>query len=283
MFRKSWGDRPLLGRLSRFVGLLLLVWLPIAIPIYSLIEDSNTASILGTGILYVQFLILLKLWGTRVYGESRVFSYYGLDWTARNGWEFLGGLLGAISAILVLFLVQVGLGWQQWQGPQVPLTSLVGEAVLVGVAIGIAEELLFRGWFWDELRRDYSQSRAIALNGVVFALLHFIKPLPEILRTAPQFFGLVLLGVVLAQLKLRGRGRLGYPIGFHGGLVAAYYGVNVGQLWSPAEDIPTWITGIDGNPLAGVLGLLLLLAIAIASRVTTESQRTQRKGGGRRL
>lgn len=283
MFRKSWGDRPLLGRLSRFVGLLLLVWLPIAIPIYSLIEDSNTASILGTGILYVQFLILLKLWGTRVYGESRVFSYYGLDWTARNGWEFLGGLVGAISAILVLFLVQVGFGWQQWQGPQVPLTSLVGEAVLVGVAIGIAEELLFRGWFWDELRRDYSQSRAIALNGVVFALLHFIKPLPEILRTAPQFFGLVLLGVVLAQLKLRGRGRLGYPIGFHGGLVAAYYGVNVGQLWSPAEDIPTWITGIDGNPLAGVLGLLLLLAIAIASRVTTESQRTQRKGGGRRL
>ena len=218
MFRKSWGDRPLLGRLSRFVGLLLLLWLPVAIPIYGLIEDSNTASILGTGILYLLFLVLLKLWGSRVYGEPRVFSYYGLDWTARNGWEFLGGLLGAIAAILVLFLVQVALGWLIWQGPQVPLVSLVLEAVLVGVAIGIAEELLFRGWFWDELRRDYSQSRAIALNGVVFALLHFIKPLPEILRTAPQFFGLVLLGVVLAQLKLRGDGRLGYPIGFHGGV-----------------------------------------------------------------
>ncbi|TVR16194.1 MAG: CPBP family intramembrane metalloprotease [Phormidium sp. GEM2.Bin31] len=261
MFRKSWGDRPLLGRLSRFVGLLLLFWLPLAIPIYSLIEDSNTASILGTGILYVQFLVLLRLWGKRVYGESRVFSYYGLDWTAQNGWEFLGGLLGAIAAILVLFLVQVGLGWLHWQGPQVPLASLVGEAVVVGVAVGFAEELLFRGWFWDELRRDYSQSRAIALNGVVFALLHFIKPLPEILRTAPQFFGLLLLGVVLAQLKLRGRGRLGYPIGFHGGLVAAYYGVNVGELWRPAQDIPSWITGIDGNPLAGLLGLLLLVAI----------------------
>ena len=68
-----------------------------------------------------------------------------------------------------------------------------------------------------------------------------------------------------------------------GGLVAAYYGVNVGQVWKPAEDLPTWITGIDGNPLAGVLGLLLLLGIVIASRVTTGSQRTQSRGEERRF
>ncbi len=261
MFRKSWGDRPLLGRLSRFVGLLLLVWLPLALPIYAWVEDANSASILATGILYVEFLILLKLWGTRVYGRSQPFRAYGLGWSRRQVGEFGGGVLGAAAAMAVLVLVQVSCGWMAWQ--TLPSLKIFLEAILVGLAVGLAEELLFRGWLWDELRRDYSQGKAIILNGVIFALLHFIKPPGEIWRTAPQFLGLLLLGVILVQLTIGAERRLGAAIGFHGGLVASYYLLTVGEMWQPSPPYPMLLTGIDGNPLAGLLGLGLLLAITV--------------------
>ncbi|OAB58940.1 hypothetical protein AY600_02385 [Phormidium willei BDU 130791] len=261
MFRKSWGDRPLLGRLSRFVGLLLLVWLPLAIPIYAWVEDANLASILATGILYLEFLILLKLWGTRVYGRSPVFRAYGLEWSRRQVGEFLGGLLGAAAAMALLVLIQVSLGWMAWQ--DFPSLRILVEAMGVGLAVGFAEELLFRGWLWDELRRDYSQRKALILNGIIFALLHFIKPPEEIVRTAPQLLGLLLLGVILVQLTIRTQRRLGAAIGFHGGLVASYYLLTVGQMWQPSPPYPMLITGIDGNPLAGLLGLGMLLMISV--------------------
>jgi membrane protease YdiL (CAAX protease family) len=52
--------------------------------------------------------------------------------------------------------------------------------------------------------------------------------------------------------------RLGIPIGLHAGLVWGYYIVNVGQLIEYSNQVPVWVTGIDGNPIAGVMGLLFL-------------------------
>ena len=100
-----------------------------------------------------------------------------------------------------------------------------------------------------------------------FASTHFIKPWPEIVRTFPQFLGLVILGMALVWAR-RSPGRfgtsssLGYPIGLHAGLIWGYYIVNVGGLSEPTGRAPEWITGIDSNPLAGLLGLILLGIIA---------------------
>lgn len=52
--------------------------------------------------------------------------------------------------------------------------------------------------------------------------------------------------------------RLGISIGLHAGLVWGYYIVNVGQLIEYSNQVPVWVTGIDGNPIAGVMGLLFL-------------------------
>ena len=52
--------------------------------------------------------------------------------------------------------------------------------------------------------------------------------------------------------------RLGMSIGIHAGLVWAYYIVSVGQLIEYTNKVPVWITGIDGNPIAGVMGLMFL-------------------------
>jgi hypothetical protein len=108
-------------------------------------------------------------------------------------------------------------------------------------------------------------------------VLHFIKPLPEVIRTFPQFPGLVLLGLALVwakrstrrQLRLTGvqhQGRLGLPIGLHAGLVWGYYMIHVGQLARYSGQVPQWLTGIDQNPLAGGAGLVFLMLLAAYMR-----------------
>lgn len=132
----------------------------------------------------------------------------------------------------------------------------------MALGVGFAEELLFRGWLLDELQRDYSPRTSLWINSCLFALLHFIKPLKELLRTWPQFSGLLLLGLTLVWAKRSTKGRLGLPIGIHAGLVWGNYIINVGQLVQYSGQIPDWITGVDRNPLAGVMGLLFLGVMA---------------------
>jgi hypothetical protein len=57
--------------------------------------------------------------------------------------------------------------------------------------------------------------------------------------------------------------RLGICIGIHGGLVWGYYILNVGNLLQYTKTVPDWITGIDGNPIAGILGLIFLYLLLV--------------------
>ncbi|MFM7906623.1 MAG: LPXTG cell wall anchor domain-containing protein, partial [Microcystis sp.] len=45
--------------------------------------------------------------------------------------------------------------------------------------------------------------------------------------------------------------------------------LNVGQLIKYTGTVPDWLTGIDKNPLAGVMGLLFLTILAIWTRKKT--------------
>jgi hypothetical protein len=122
--------------------------------------------------------------------------------------------------------------------------------------------LFFRGWIFDELAKDYAISGAIWGNALLYSSFHFLKPLSEIIRTFPQFPALVLLGLIFSWAKHLNRGRLGMGIGLHGGLVWGYYVIQVGQLITYTNIVPQWLTGVDRNPLAGVMGILFLGILA---------------------
>ena len=246
-------------RLGIFVLGLLLLWLPFALPIYAYVGDRNLASILTIVLLYAQFIFLLRLWGKYVYRQPQLLRYYGLVGSRANGRELLVGLGIGLTTVLSLFSLEGLLGWLQWQqGIQV---KIVLEGLLVAIATGFAEELLFRGWLLDELQRDYAKA-AVWINALIFASLHFIKPLSEMLRTAPQFPGLLLLGLTLVLAKRRCQNRLGLSIGIHGGLIWGYYIINVGQLIKYSGQVPDWVTGVNQNPLAGLVGIGFLSIMA---------------------
>jgi uncharacterized protein len=238
---------------------LLLLWLPLAGLIYWLVSDSNAVSIVTLILLYGEFILLVKLWGRHVYHQPDLLKQYGLVITRRNGGNLLVGLAIGLTSLLLMFAVQGILGWVIWLPPQSFLPRMILEGSLTGLGIGFAEELLFRGWLLDELQRDYSSSRAMWINAIVYALLH--AP-----RSIAQVPALVILGLALVWAKRANRGRLGLAIGLHAGLVWGYYIVNVGQLVRYADRVPEWLTGMGGNPLASVTGMIALGAIALGMR-----------------
>ena len=144
----------------------------------------------------------------------------------------------------------------------------ISEGLLSAIGIAIAEELLFRGWLLDELQRDYGKLASIYLSAGMFAWGHFFKPIEEIMRTAVTFPALLLLGIALVLAKYRHGDRLGISIGIHAGLVWGYYIVNVGQIIEYTNEVPAWVTGIDGNPIAGIMGLVFLTVLVLAIAFT---------------
>jgi membrane protease YdiL (CAAX protease family) len=255
---------PAPARLGIFILALLVLWLPFAFPIYTFLKlDSNATTILTMGLMFVAFLLLLFFWSRKVYQNPLWLKQYGLETTPKNSIDLVNGLSIGLLLTLSLFLVEVILGWLIIKPPSIFLLKIVGEGLISALVIGLAEELLFRGWLLNELERDYSRGTVIWSVALIFALLHFIKPVKEIVLTFPQFPALILLGAILVWARRSCSNRLGICIGIHAGLVWGYYIFNVGQLLEYTGKVSPWITGINNNPIAGLMGILFLGILAI--------------------
>lgn len=259
-------------RIFLFLLLLTLVWVPGALLLNWLgraLDVQAGAAIAVYVLLYLGFIALLRIWGRRVYGWRRPLQRCGLNWRWGAVIDLLQALMVGLFGVFGLFGLEALLGWASGPGLTPAIAGVVWEGLLIALGFGLAEELIFRGWLLTELEADYGPRAALLASSVVFAIAHFVKPLPEILATLPQFLGLGLLGMALVWARrapshsiAQPRAGLGYPIGLHAGLIWGYYIVRVGQLSESTHRAPEWLTGIDGNPLAGLLGLILLGLIA---------------------
>ncbi len=266
-------------RLVIFLGCLGCLWLPFALPIYFWVDDPNTESLLSLPILYAEFIWLLRMWGQRVYEVPNLLWRYGVEFNRRSGQNWSFGFAIGCGSLLALFGLEGILGWVSWQSPSVSLVQVLLEGFLVAVAIGFAEELLFRGWLLEELQRDYSPTIALWTSAAIFAMVHGFRP---------QLPALLLLGVALVwakrtyghekiylanSLQSHRQGRLALPMGLHSGLVWGYYGLNVGQMVVYTGQVPPWVTGLDRNPLAGLLGLAFMATLAWGLRSLSQRRR----------
>ncbi|MGL5873665.1 MAG: lysostaphin resistance A-like protein [Xenococcaceae cyanobacterium] len=254
-------------RLGIFLLTLVLIWLPFAAPIYLLLNnDPNLVTILTMGLLFILFLILLPRWGKYVHKQPQIIQTYGLVRSRKNAIDFFNGLSIGLLFCLGLFATEAIFGWIEIKTPSVMLLKVIAEGLLSAIGVGFAEELVFRGWILDELRRDYQIKTVSWANALVFAVSHFIKPIDEVIRTFVTFPALVILGLSLVWAKGAYRDRLGICIGLHAGLVWGYYILNIGKLIENRDRAPDWVTGIDGNPIAGLMGLFFLGILAIWMR-----------------
>jgi uncharacterized protein len=245
-------------RILSFVLMVGLPWAAIALPIRSLINDPNQVSLITMPVLYLIFLGMLQLWGRFGYGEN-LLRRYGMRRSTAWIYEWLGGLGIGYGVVLLLFELQGAIGWIRWFNPLRPLPVVMLEGLIMAVLVGLAEEILFRGWLLDELTRRYQPNVALAVSSVIYALLHCLRLVPASI----QWVSLALLGWTLGMAKRITGDRLGMSAGLHAGLVWCYYVLNVGQLFTYTNRVPVWITGWERNPLAGSLGIVTMALLAI--------------------
>lgn len=128
-----------------------------------------------------------------------------------------GGWLLAFAAVALLGGAATLAGERMWNGFAWP--EMV-KPVVVGLSVGVFEELVFRGVVFGALRRDWGVARALWASSVLYAVLHFWSAPPkELAGVLPALVSLTGLGALLAWCYVRS-GSLFLPIGVHAGAVA---------------------------------------------------------------
>lgn len=256
-----------------FLCIWLLIWLPFAIPLAIALKWRPFQSaawhqklpLLATLYLIAPFLVI---WFCRALQIT--LADCGLIWGRSLLIAVLQGLALALLSLLVLYGGQWGLGWIQWNPNKLGLTAVNQSQLLqilgtlssvilpilgLGLAVSFVEELVFRGFFIAQLQGEYSPWGAAILSSLIFAILHLVWDFEQ---TWPQLLGLWLMGMVLAIARWTDGNSLGLPWGLHTGWILGLSVIDTLQWVRPTARVPTWVTGVNQSPLAGVTGLLLL-------------------------
>ncbi|MGA7937865.1 MAG: CPBP family intramembrane glutamic endopeptidase, partial [Kovacikia sp.] len=172
------------------------------------------------------------------------------------------GLCLGILGLVLLFGIETWLGWIDWQQHNWnQILPFLLPLLVVGLLVGVVEELVFRGFLLTQFQQDYPVWLATVSSSLIFALLHLVW---EGRAALPQLPGLWLMGMVLVVARWVDGGSLGLAIGLHAGWIWGMATLDSAQLIHHTKGHPEWMTGLSGNPLAGGMSLLMLLATGVA-------------------
>ncbi len=151
----------------------------------------------------------------------------------------LGGLALGASLMVLIFVVSLAMGWVSivgfaWTAATLgDMTTSLIAFVALQVAIGVNEEVIFRGYVLQRLMDGFGFKAAALLSSLLFAAVHVTNPNASVWSALP----LVMPGLLLAA-QYRLTRLLWMPIGFH-------------FAWNAAE-------GLVGFPLSGVSDFSLI-------------------------
>jgi len=266
---EPWNQLPVWLKVIVFFVAWVVLWLPIAVPLAIVLRWQPAKPLSPQQkiplLLSLYLLAPILLWGISWLG-GQPFSAYGLTIT----WPVLRSLLGGVGISLaglgVLFGLETSAGWIQWRpGWRLALRQAIAPILALAFLVSLIEELVFRGFLQNQLQLIADPWLAAVIGSVIFALLHLVW---EGVAIVPQLLGLWLLGLVLVLARWVDGGSLGLAIGLHTGWVWGIASLDAAQCFSPGDPThldgaftpPAWLTGIRGSPLAGLLGIGLLLA-----------------------
>ncbi len=199
-----------------------------------------------------------------VWGEPTPWCRLGVVAPARRALgALLGGWTKALALLAPIAVLLVASGLARWRPDLAP--AELANALALGLGVGFAEELLFRGWLWGELALHLGRARGAVAQAVIFSLVHARADL-GIAGLVGLLGGLVLLGLALALQRRADRGLLWGAVGLHGGLVGGWFALLQGALVL-RPDAPLWLVGPGGanpNPVGGLLGWLGLTLVLLA-------------------
>lgn len=269
-----------------FFGVWMGLWMPIAVMIAIALNWRPPAPLNETQ----KLALLMPLYGiapivlwkiSQVQGQS--FWDYGLSWRSQFFQSTAIGFGLAVISLILLFGFQFVLGGRHWQPHDSVQTdeqsstlnadllprnrgielgkkaSILLPILLIALWVSSTEELIFRGFLQKQLQQDYPWFVAATIASLIFAFSHLLW---EVRNTLPQLPGLWLMGMVLTLACLSDQGSLGLAIGLHAGWIWGISSLDTLGNVTASKKVPEWVTGLGGKPLAGLLGIVMLLGVA---------------------
>ena len=260
IFLKLFFSGPKLLSTITFIPFLYICGWILALPTLLIGLEKENLSLLGTIFTFLIFVFSLPKWFHARWNIKNTWTLLGINKIDKNRKLILYFLRGfTISSILVSLILITIIGTEKgyWIGKIYPDIFFNGILLIIGV--GLAEELIFRGWLLEELKNQFGLKNAIIAQASVFSIVHIGFDLP-FWQMISILTGLFLLGILLALIRLKDNSSLWGCIGLHGGLVGLWFLTNNGLL-EISEDAPKWLVGpgnLNTNPLGGIFGISLI-------------------------
>ena len=260
-------------RLLAHLVLLVVLYFAVAIflaPLQAILgtDESYTALFLHNTVIAV-IAITAAIFLARRRFDKRTFTSLGLAWNRRAIRDLLVGAGIAGLIIAAIYAAEAAFGWLRfeafaWQS-ETP-GAIAGSLLLylvIYLAVGWHEELLFRGYWLQNLSEGLGAGWGVLISSCIFALLHGFNA-----NSSPAaVFMLIASGLFLAYGYLRTR-QLWLPIGLHIGwnfFQGPLFGFPVSgtdpfTLIRQISTGPELLTGGAFGPEAGLIVLPALLA-----------------------
>jgi membrane protease YdiL (CAAX protease family) len=184
-----WDAKDVLIGILLFLGVLILLPLPVAIPLYALYDDDTRAFLIPATLLSaVLYVVVIALAAYLTFGR------HGGGWARLGiraptigtfGWAF-AAFVGAYAASITYGAIVIGFDLeflQQDCADQVPLEVRNDALVLALTAVAaicfapLAEEIFFRGFVFPGLARSFGIALGIIASGAIFGVAHLGNPL----------------------------------------------------------------------------------------------------------
>lgn len=241
-------------------------------------EYTETYSLLI--VLILSFAATVTVWFARKYMDKRPFTSLGLKWSKRGGLDLLFGfgLSGTMAGLFLIMawqsgLVEItGINWQasvtgsghvDWMQSFTMVTVLL--LLLEHILVAYWEELVFRGYLFQNLTAGLGMKPAILISCLLFGLIHYLNPNATLLSTAIIcLFGLMRIYGYLAT------GMLWLSMGMHLGwnfFQGPVFGFSAsGHQMATLLDLnilqPNWLSGGSFGPEGSLLIIpIVLLAL----------------------
>ena len=236
----------------------------------------------------VLIMVLLFLYPAYRLSGMRSRADIGLS-GAPDRWRLmrLGMGIGAVSMLIVYFL-GVALNVFALDLAGRPLSFFLRETVEIVIGallIGVLEEILFRGYILNALRRSAGVIAAILISSFLYSIVHFMRPIdPENVEQwnsgflllqnlfaragdafLPEFCALFIMGIILSILTFWTKS-VYVAIGLHTGWV---WVMMFFRLFTDNRETMLWLYGRNEWVSKGWIGtvyLLLFLAAVFATR-----------------
>ena len=213
--------------------------------------------------IFVVFIFSLKIWARKRWNQQDIWMNLGFSqfkYSLLNH-NFKKELFKSFMIILFwIFLLILG-GFLRFKS--VVNFSLLLDILFTSIFVGVAEELLFRVWLFEELKLFLSTNKAIFCQSILFSVVHPYNVGESLTVNILMKIGLLLIGIYLNLLRINNYPNIFPSIAFHGGIVGFMFLAKSTLYVQGNYPYLIYGTKYDSfiNPVSGLIGIFTLFIL----------------------